>query len=53
MSEPVTDEIIITAHRQENAYEFISSFPVGLSTYCESKGIELSGANDSELPSLE
>ena len=49
MDGPVTDEMIITACRQANAYEFVSSLPDGLSTYCGSNGIALSGGQQQRI----
>lgn len=38
-----TEEQIISACRQANAWDFISSLPEGLSTMCGSRGLSLSG----------
>lgn len=38
-----SEEEIISACKQANAWEFISSLPDGLSTFCGSRGLSLSG----------
>ncbi|KAI5863830.1 multidrug resistance protein [Durotheca rogersii] len=42
-SETVSESDIITACRQANAWDFVSSLPEGLDTPCGSNGLQLSG----------
>ncbi|KAK5088598.1 hypothetical protein LTR05_002818 [Lithohypha guttulata] len=43
VSQRPTEEAVIDACKQANAWEFISSLPEGLSTMCGSRGLSLSG----------